>query len=416
MNDVIIIGAGIAGASVAHQCAKLGLKVLVVEQENYVAPKASGNPAGILYPYMASNYDAMTAFYLQGLAHTSSLLHGLGGAHLYDICGMLHLPKKSNNLGSNALISNSLGSNNLQQLQSLSAKLGLPPEIMQSHEQGFFMASSGWVNVPAFCAALLNISDINIRFNIAITSMQHINGKWCVVSSSGEQFSATNLVIASAYEAQKLLPNHMLPMNIIRGQITYLPAELVQYSVPHVICYGGYITPEIDGIHYVGATFEKNRHDLEVEAAGHEYNINLLQQAVAPPLRESGQNEVLHSKTEIRPWGVTRLKGRAAFRTVSGDRFPIIGAVYDDIWLQKMLDATKYSKLSAQSLEVPHLPNLYVSLAHGARGTTSAPLAGAFIASQIARQITNAPCKILNDEMVKLLATPRFALRNWRRN
>jgi tRNA 5-methylaminomethyl-2-thiouridine biosynthesis bifunctional protein len=386
MYDVIIIGAGIAGASAAYHCTALGLKVLVLEQGEHIAPKASGNPAGILYPYMASNYDAMTAFYLQGLAHSISLLQQLDAkGDFHSLCGMLHLPKQKHEL---------------EELQGLSARLGLPPQIMQLHAQGFFMKASGWVNVPAFCEAML--AGVDLRLGVTVVATQHEDDKWHVYSDSGEQFCASHLVIASAYEAEQLLPNHHLPMRRIRGQITYLPAEILQNAPNYVLCYGGYLTPAIkiktgDGVHYLGATFEKGRDDLQVDEAGHQTNIKLLQQHF---------ESILCSNIDV-----SQLHGRAAFRTVSGDRFPIIGAAYDEHKLHLQLDATKYSKFTAQNLQIPPLPNLYVSLAHGARGITSAPLAGAEIASKI----SNSPYNIFNDEMTKLLSPSRFALRAWRK-
>ena len=392
MYDVIVIGAGIAGASAAYHCAALGLRVLVLEQGEHIAPKASGNPAGILYPYMASNYDAMTAFYLQGLAHSISLLQQLdANGDFHSLCGMLHLPKQKHEL---------------EELQGLSVRLGLPAAVMQLHAQGFFMKASGWVNVAAFCEAML--AGVDLRLGVNVASIKYENSKWQVNTSSSEQFYAPHLVIASAYEAAQLLPNHHLPMRRIRGQITYLPLEVLQNQVPHVLCYGGYLTPAINGVHYLGATFEKGLDDLQVDRAGHQTNIELLQQhfpeIIAPPLRGSG-----FCKAE--PWGVKNLQGRAAFRTVSGDRFPIIGGVYNEQKLHSQLAATKYSKFTAQNLQISPLPNLYVSLAHGARGLTSAPLAGAEIASKIC----NSPYNILNDEMAKLLSSSRFALRAWRK-
>jgi tRNA 5-methylaminomethyl-2-thiouridine biosynthesis bifunctional protein len=186
-------------------------------------------------------------------------------------------------------------------------------------------------------------------------------------------------------------------MRRIRGQITYIPAEMVENAPKHVLCYGGYLTPAINGVHYLGATFEKGRDDLQVDKAGHQTNIKLLQQHF---------ESILCSNIDV-----LQLHGRAAFRTVSGDRFPIIGAAYDEHKLHLQLDATKYSKFTAQNLQIPQLPNLYVSLAHGARGLTSAPLAGAEIASKI----SNSPYNIFNDEMTKLLSPSRFALRAWRK-
>jgi tRNA 5-methylaminomethyl-2-thiouridine biosynthesis bifunctional protein len=356
-SHIIIIGAGIAGASVAYACARRGLSVRVLERHSHAAAEASGNPAGILYPFMARKWDAATSFYLQGFAYTVSMLRSLDARCVWHgLTGMLHSPKKC------------ADAEELMRLQGLAASLGLPDSVMSRDAQGFFMPYSGWVNVPAFCAAMLTHSRISCNFNIEVTALQRTTSGWNIHSADGEIWQAQHVVIANAYAANQLLA-HPLPLRCIRGQITYLPATYVRESVPHVYCYGGYMTPYIHGIHYLGATFEKERSDVEVDAAGHNYNLATLR----THFPELVANDI----------PLDALQGRAALRTVSGDRLPIIGRPYD-----------------AES-------GIFLSLAHGARGLVSAPLAGEMLACDI----TKTAIDIVDEKVKSLLSPARFFLR-----
>lgn len=59
--DVIIIGGGTAGCSCAYNCAKLGLKTLLVEKENYLGGTMTG---GLVVPVMKSGDNQInTVFY-----------------------------------------------------------------------------------------------------------------------------------------------------------------------------------------------------------------------------------------------------------------------------------------------------------------------------------------------------------------
>ena len=65
----IIIGAGIAGASIAQSLAERSFEVSVFEREKEVASKASGNMAGMLMPYLSNKPDSVSAFYFSAYTY-----------------------------------------------------------------------------------------------------------------------------------------------------------------------------------------------------------------------------------------------------------------------------------------------------------------------------------------------------------
>jgi tRNA 5-methylaminomethyl-2-thiouridine biosynthesis bifunctional protein len=373
--SVLIIGAGIAGAAAAYACAARGMAVTVLERHERVAAEASGNPAGILYPYMARKWDTGTRFYLQGFEHTVRLLPTLNAR--FGLSGMAHYPKDGS-------------VEEAARLHGIPESLKLSPDIASATDYGFFMPRSGWVDVPSLTAALLNHPSITLSLHREALSIAHTDAGW-QVSTGADYFTADALIVANAYDAHALLQTHTLPMRRIRGQITYLPEGQLITPPSHVLCYGGYLTPSINGVHYVGATFDHSREDMEVDAEGHSDNLTLLQERfphMLPTLPD-----------------VNTLQGRAAFRTVSADRFPIVGALHDEVALRTAMTGMPYKP----HYRMPHLPHCYATLAHGARGLVSAPLAGEMIAASLAGEVLPVP-----QEVKALLAPERFVLRAWR--
>jgi tRNA 5-methylaminomethyl-2-thiouridine biosynthesis bifunctional protein len=96
----------------------------------------------------------------------------------------------------------------------------------------------------------------------------------------------------------------------VRGQITVIAANDVSRALKTNLHYGGYVSPEIGGVHYCGATFQPWLSHVDLLDEDNLYNLNALQSAL-PSL--SGAYDIVGA--------------RAAVRCASKDRFPIIGPV-----------------------------------------------------------------------------------------
>lgn len=378
--DVIVIGGGLAGASAADACAKHDCRVHLIERHAEMAMEASGNPAGVLYPYMANGWDAATAFYLQGFSYTLGVLDRVD-SNMYDLCGMLHYVKPSDDQARFQAIAETL---------SLDAHIAYWDGTMDA----LSMPRSGWINVPVLTRALASHASITLHQHHEALNITYEQGRWIVRGADNIISEAEYLVVANAQDASALLDEY-LPMNVIRGQITYLPERYVRNTQDQVLCYGGYITPAIDGMHYVGATFDKGVTHLDVLREGHEANIALLREHCPDILEENIDYDAL--------------EGRAAYRTVSHDRMPIVGRLHDGKALHDIVHQKPYRKNPPPN--IPRKDKAYISVAHGARGTVSAPLAGAMIAADICNGV-----KPVNQTITELLDPARFTLRAWRKN
>lgn len=151
-----------------------------------------------------------------------------------------------------------------------------------------------------------------------------------------------------------------------------------------MICRDGYVTPPVDGIRCVGASFLIDDDDTRVRKAEHEENLARLDGML--PGHAAG----------ISP---DTLEGRVGFRSVSRDRLPIIGAIVD---ADSPLAVTRLSG-------IPRQAGLYGLLGLGSRGLVWAALSAELLAAQIAGE----PLPLEGD-LVDAVDPGRFLLRRSR--
>ena len=187
------------------------------------------------------------------------------------------------------------------------------------------------------------------------------------------------LVLANAFEAKGFQLTQALHFKKVRGQVTHLPALLLPQQ-NRVLCRDGYLSPAVDGICCLGATYDFNNENRELEAAGHQENLERLQSMALSLAQNVG------------------LSGRVGFRCLTPDRMPVVGALPDfGAW-----DNTKPSKHS----EVERHPGLYGILGLGSRGLVWSTLMGEILAAEIHSE----PMPV-EDDLVRAIDPARFLLR-----
>ena len=120
------------------------------------------------------------------------------------------------------------------------------------------------------------------------------------------------IILANGVAAKD--PLDWLPIHTVRGQISYVKANETSKNLKTNLCYGGYISAPMNGIHAVGSTFQKWLTHTDILEEDHQAIMENLAQNV-PAI---GSFEIAG--------------GRAALRTASQDRFPVVGAA-DDVFV-----------------------------------------------------------------------------------
>ncbi len=335
--DTIIIGAGIAGATLARALAERGVRVTLLERHR-VAHGASGNAAGVLFPQLTKRWTTSAAFYFTAYGFMLRQLarwRATGLNFAQGSPGMLRLPRHAEEAA---------------QLENLNAVLGLDPTIVHwvpqdeaSEKAGVALASGAaffpqgtWISPQQLCGALLQHAHIMLREEAAALSLTRTGDGWCVKLADGEVLTAENICIASAAESSQLLVDYKLSLNHVGGQVSVISARDVAANLRSILCHQGYVIP-LGDTYLAGATYHRDNFETVTEAR-HQENMQAVE-AILPGW-----------------FNVVPIAGRSSLRATTPDRLPMIG----------MLDE-----------------GLYISTGHGSRGLLSAPLAAEIIASMV---------------------------------
>ena len=417
---VIIIGAGIAGAATAYECASRGARVTVLEASE-PAQAASGNQQGLLYAKISPHLTAQTELLLAGYGYTRRLLKRLlPQQQSWRASGVLHLNHNESEAQRNAQLAQNQHYQHLYRPVSPSQAsqiAGIP--IAQS---GLYWQHGAWLNPPALICALLRQPNIALHQHTPAQSIHHRDGQWHVQTPNGS-FSGSHIVFCTGADNEHIPIIQHYPFQIIRGQTSVAPATEGSLKLKTALSAASYISPAWQGEHCYGATFAPNDPSRNWQAADEARNRQELAQLspylaqefadyyAAHPIRqpENERSEFRRSqnernafqqnpnsnpnpthdsgslKTQMQPETQTpnHPKGHTATRCDCHDHLPAVGAISDPSALRQTYAAYALDKNYRIATACPYLPNAYANTAHGSRGLATAPICAAEIAAQI---------------------------------
>ncbi|MDR2092394.1 MAG: bifunctional tRNA (5-methylaminomethyl-2-thiouridine)(34)-methyltransferase MnmD/FAD-dependent 5-carboxymethylaminomethyl-2-thiouridine(34) oxidoreductase MnmC [Azoarcus sp.] len=386
VHHAIVIGAGAAGSAVAERLAARGWEVDVIDAENGPGQAASGNHAGVLRPQPSFDDNRMSrltrAGALYGWRHIGKAL-AAGGPLRAAACGVLHLARDAAQA---------------EKMASAVTRLALPGELLRYVDAaeageiacwpvsfgGWYFPGCGWVQPPSLCAANLAAHPQGIRAHWArrVSAIERRGECWHAMNANGITIAAAPvMILAAGTGLAGFAQAAPLPVLSARGQVSVLPASTG--SAPRaVICCGGYVTPEVDGLRCAGASFDVDDADPRARLTDQQANLARLE-AILP-----GYTAGLDAAA---------LGARVGFRPVSPDRLPMVGAI----------PAVKAAAPPASLATLPRHDGLYAISGFGARGLAWAMLVGETLASRIAGD----PLP-LERELVEAMDPARFLLRH----
>lgn len=357
-----VLGAGLAGAAAAYALACRGWSVDVVDKHAAAGMETSGNPAGVLYQKMTVEPSAMGAWYTHGFSYTRHLAERFS-LPSWNPCGVVMLPV----------------SDKEEQRYDKLLEQAHPAAFIRREHGGLYQPMAGYLSPPELCCRLLEHPNIRIVTHREITSLQEAEGD--------------AVVIALGHNSRMFPETEWLPLQSLRGQISYVTASPQSQALPRVICHEGYITPAIEGVHYIGATFQKEEPARpEIREEDHDANVENLNRYL-PQLGLQRSNVV---------------GGRTGYRSTTPDKLPLVGRVplYGE-FLDRFADLRLGKDVTT---ERPYLDNVYMATGFGAHGVSGAPLAGEVVAAMI----TGDPLPIPH-WLQEYLVPERFILRDLKR-
>ncbi|WP_144395124.1 bifunctional tRNA (5-methylaminomethyl-2-thiouridine)(34)-methyltransferase MnmD/FAD-dependent 5-carboxymethylaminomethyl-2-thiouridine(34) oxidoreductase MnmC [Pleionea sediminis] len=390
-KNIAIIGGGIAGCTTARKLADAGFSVHLFEKDNAVALGASGNSAGIYYPFLSKDINLTTQFFLQAY---HQLLHDFDYYQLNEYVrktGVIRLqPTKDDVTG---LLKDFKRNPETQRWFTHVS----PPQTHQAFEalkdkEGLYFPCSGFVFPQKICEKLIKHKNIKVSCNADIKSLTLLESGWQLLCDA-TTFIFDSVIVCNSFSANHLLPQNFLPAITVRGQTCKLNRNSLPFNLPEkVICDDIYLIPQDESSLYVGATFEHNNHEEQLLTNSQDL---LLEQ--------------LEKLTDSQINGQT-LSGKVGFRYCSVDRLPFVGPLiqlqsakseYNDLWKGKR--ASNYSTAE-------HWPGLYVNLAHGARGITSS-----FLCAEIIKGYISNRSMPTTERLRELVHPSRFLIKELRK-
>lgn len=375
VKSVAIIGGGLAGASCAEALKKRGCSTTIFEKADQLANAASGNPVGMLEPYLTADNAIMGRFYEAGYRFSHRKIKRLADTGQVEaaFCGVIDLATSARKRGRlDGLIARLANKSDIAEpltAQQASKRFGLPLSF-----GGVFYPSAGWVNPPSLVKALS--TGIETRLSTSIKSILETQDGNILTGDDDKQYGPFDAVIvAGAYESRLLeqtrwLSDHLCP---VRGQISYIPENVIAElgngaTISCVLSHKGYIAPARNGVHIFGATFERDDEKTDVREGDHALNIAQLARAL-PDVA-----------AKLKP---AMLEGRASLRTTTTDHLPLIGPAPNfERYLAAYHDIDK-GKKGARYIGAPCHKGVYICTGFGARGLIATPIAAEILASEI---------------------------------
>ena len=352
----LVIGAGLAGASVASSMARRDWQVVVLDAGSTPAAGASGLPAGVLAPHVSPDDSPLSRLSRAGVRATLQQAQQLLEAGTdWQPSGVLEHRVD----GSPGVAAHSTGESQPAQATAL-ADAGLPADSVACwHSQ------AAWIKPARLVAALLAQPGITFQPETPVNRLNLQDGQWQALGTDGQVLASADLVVlAGAFATNHLLANK-LPLQAIRGQMSWgLRAQDgsdAAHFPPFPVNGLGSLVPAVptdmeggDAAWYTGATFERDCADPEPDAATRAHNHQANWERLQTLLPHTAQHLApqFENGPSVHTW--------SQVRCASPDRLPLVGPV-----------------------DTANQPGLWASTAMGSRGISFAVLCGELLAARV---------------------------------
>ena len=322
VKDVIVVGAGLAGANVAYQLARAGVRVRVVDEAVVPGAAASALCWGILHPHYSRDDNLLSRLSREGFLTTRALINSLQaqtGQRLLSATGCLQMAHSDEIYESwcearDQHLPFALPATYAELLDAKSAGLAAGLELRRG---GWLFHKAGMVRAGALCRTLVEAAAVSYRGNTTVAAVEKTEAGWLLRGCLGEVIDeAQDVVICAANHSAQLTHALHLGLEPLPGRITLLrDIDLAGLKMP--VSGEGYITRMDDGYVSVGATYELPATQPWEEVTAHEDNL----QKLSSLLMNCSDIVVTGSYQGVRAAGLGRL--------------PAVGPVCDEVtWLQ----------------------------------------------------------------------------------
>ncbi len=415
LNDIAIIGGGVASAATALSLVRRGQTVTLYCKDEKPAQGASGNKQGAVYPLLNGNHNALSRFFAPAFVFARQFVEqaAQNSQFDHDWCGVVQLAfgEDTSLLDASSQVSSD-GSKEYQEKRAdmrnkqrikLDKMLagGFPNELICAldHQQtrevtgveigfdGVNYPLGGWLCPKELTRALIKQAQATGLLTLHTQSevcklQQESDQRWQLQFSDGQSKQHACVVIANGHRFTDFEQTAKIPAYSVRGQVSHIPTNEQLGKLKTVLCYDGYLTPENphSHTHCIGASYDRNSVDLAFsEQNQHDNRQRLI--------------DCLPQAEWAKSVDVSDNQARVGVRCATRDHLPFMGNVcrYDELLTQ--YENLKETQASAD--KVPVYNNLFALIGLGSRGLSSAPLVGEMMASQICGDPLPMPLSVL---------------------
>ena len=350
-HEIVVIGAGICGATIANELLERGKPVCIVDAAPSPATACSSHAYAIAHPHIGKGSPRLLR-----LTRIAFLLAEARWKNVWHQHGIFQ-PTKKDKAFNLAETEKHLRALNLDQEMAMAMDAQEAAKVCGIEQSGVWLPRGAGLNLYETSKQLLQEHrQLTCLWNTRVTRLEEHNNQWRLYDASNELLlTADKVVVACAVEAKALVASIgiRLPLRPVRGQLSIFnikDGDAWINKLPRVGISGdGYCLPakRLDDGSYqwiVGSSFDEGEDDLSPREVSDDFNRDQARGLVNYPEGD------LHSLIKAGEF--------VGVRCVAGDRLPIIGAL-----IQR--------------------PGIFLATALGSRGILWSALAAKLIAAQL---------------------------------
>lgn len=300
----IIIGGGIAGASLCRAAHLSGLAPTLIHDDPDMTRAASGNPAALVKPRLDLQDRPESRFFL--------------ASYLYALRAYEDAHKHSPIIHARGIMQIAKTPSEMARFKKITAQAPLPPAHLQPHDKGLNFPNALSINPKAVTAQWTQGTNPNIA---AIKKISQSKGQWQAHDHQGHIIAASEImIIASGVGVRDIyLPSGdtiaaHLSLRFSRGQLTWAEDKSGDVIMP--TAYGGYALP-LRGDVLLGATHDRldERDDYALRPEDDQHNIALAHNYLNPSIKRVNKD------------------GRVSLRVTTANTLPLIAEIGPGLWV-----------------------------------------------------------------------------------
>lgn len=350
-HEIVVIGAGICGASIADELLLRGKSVCVIDAAFSPATACSSHAYAIAHPHIGKGSPRLLR-----LTRIAFLLAEAKWGKIWNQHGIFHPTKKDKEFNRAEIAAY------LQSLD-LDGDMAIPLDAKEAaiicgiEQSGVWLSRGASLNLSKASKEMLRPQEhLTTLWNTHVAKLEWVDDRWVLLNQTNERIlSADKVVVANAMGSKELMSSIgvRLPLKPVRGQLSIFSVARHSpwiHKLPRVAISGdGYCLPaqRLDDGGYrwiVGSSFDEGEEDLGSRDSSDAFN------------REQAQGLLAYRDGDLDD--LIKVGDFIGVRCVAGDRLPMIGAL-----VQR--------------------PGIFLATALGSRGVLWSALAPKLIVAQV---------------------------------